>query len=326
MNTTIIDGMHFDVDPYKEPLVQLKGAVVGYFRGTLPAAVTDGRIPCAFCEPVQTFHSIGKHLKTKHQMTGSQYRDAIGLLRSTSLTSRSFRLGRSETMRKMNGRHRITPGMVAKSQEVRRERPHYFGDNPEYQNKLGHCRDQIMAQSKAIAKANGGVLRMRDLRLHRIRLPELRRVGFSNFTELAAVIGVRTDTTSPRRYSTSEIIETMRNVARELGRTPRERELPFAEGMLARRFGGYREACLKAGLPNSPFAKREGDHIDLLNAYSIIGTIDGTCRVVHCNQRKLYEVMAIYGIVPGRTEPERRAAQRQAVVIARRLAGVEDAA
>jgi hypothetical protein len=92
-------------------------------------------------------------------------------------------------------------------------------------------------------------------------------------------------------------------------------------------FGSYKEACRRAGLdPNGPRPLLEGDAIDILSQYSLLGNTTTVRLAVHRSQETVASVLDKYGIrhTPGMTDKERREARAFAATMARRLAGMPD--
>ena len=342
----LICGVEFAFPDYKEPLVQLKGAVDGYMRGTLPYAVSDGRLPCAFCDPskmhwfgtgrhapsrghANLFDNLGKHVRDAHGMSSQEYRDAIGLLASTSLLSRRRRIAASTYSRahfRMVGRPMAKGAVFSEStREAIRQARIARGNSPENLNKRGICRDQIIAAARKIAKDNGGVLQMRLLRKQHIFQHALRRVGFADVKALAAHIGA-VSVKGPVRRDDAEMLQALLNAAQQLGRTPNEDDLrgmadvPSASSF-RNHFGTYADACRRAGLPvNQPRPVSEGDEIDILNLYSLTGSGERLARSLHRSWPTVKAVLDRYGVKVSNNEAERREAQAWAAVIAQRLA------
>lgn len=339
MRTTTIGGQEFVIDPYKEPLVQLKGAVKGYMRGTLPYAVSDGRLPCAFCDPgsdrgtahsalgftgeLRIFDSLVLHVRRTHGLSAQEYRDRIGLLPTTPLVSRRLSMsphyaksGNNEGF--VKGRHIITAEDRAKVKRLRY-------DSPEYQNKENKCHDQLVAQATEISKAHGGHLPRFELDRRHIGPGSLRRAGFEGFRALAVEAGA---TYQPRYHTEAELIQELREAATELGRTPSLSEFGRRGANLIRRFGSYSEACRRAGLPpNLPRPISEGDEIDVLNRYALGQGIHDLGTATHHEHHRIRAILEKYGVPTprlGASERERRDSREFAATITRRLSGMAD--
>ena len=347
-----ICGVDFVFTDYKEPLVQLKGAVKGYMRGTLPNALADGRLPCAFCDPSKThrighrtadylFDNLGLHVRRAHGMSTGVYREAIGLLWNTPLTSRRLHLSRSATARARPLRSPFRKGYPnPHSAETRAAIGRAIAAravSPEHLNKHGHCRDQVLAVARKNAAANAGTLTMAGLRRQGIWQDVLRRVGFADVNALAVEIGAPTFKGPGLRLfwrrSDQEILEELRRFADSLGRTPTLSDLRGRRGVasptnLRRRFGSHSEAMLRAGLiPNAcSRPMTEGDEIDILNQYARTGSVNRTSRATHRGDDRVSMILAKYGVAlhPPHLEAERTKAREWAAEIAQRLAGTEE--
>ena len=351
MRTCIIGGQEFVIDPYKEPLVQLKGAVKGYMRGTLPYAVSDGKLPCAFCDPgairrrpdghryPSTFDTLSKHIRYVHNLTPQEYRDAVGLLRKTPLQSRRMKLngsfqlgnrGNPSSLRKwMEG---AASGEAQRLSHLGRVRNN---GTSESQNKRGVCRDQFIAMAKDWAKKHDGEISHEMLKAAHTGLAALRQAGISDLGELAALAGAKkwSSHTGSRSDSDQTLLLVLRQHAEELGRTPNGLEMGPVHGTPSvatyrLRFGSWRQACARAGLsPNpGPTPKHEGDGVDILNAYSVVGTISGAAQIVHVALERVTSILTKYGVehTPGMSENQRREAKAWAATMARRLSGMPD--
>lgn len=328
MTTLLIGGVEFEFTEYKEPLTQLPGGVKGYMRGTLPYAVSDGRLPCAFCDPVQTFDLLGQHVGRAHGMSTDEYRDAIGLLRRTRLVSAPMRSrilagispAKVERMRVIGSskmqRRRASPAEA-------RERSIAAGGNAEHLNKRGTCRDQILAVTRAIAKQNGGIVRNADLARQGVWGPSYRR-HFPTMKELCAAAGVRY--AGKNEWTDAEMLRAFRELAERLGRTPTQKDLGGANGTPSNstyqaRFGGLEVVCERLGLPsNTPPPVVFGDEIDILNRYAILGNVHAVARATHRHMSVVSRVLTKYGVTPSLVPTERRKAREWAAQIAGRLA------
>jgi hypothetical protein len=346
-----ICGVDFVFTEYKEPLVQLTSPpgrpdlvpVKGYMRGTLPNALADGRLPCAFCDPSKRhrqgahlhrdhdnlFDNLASHVR-RHGMTAQEYREAIGLLRRTRLLSRRTR---ARLGRHLGARPHPPPSWLVSSEVTARatktKRANAISD--ESLNKRGVCRDQILAVARKIAKDNGGVLASSDLIRAGLRSRALQAVGFANFGALAEEVGARQ---TRKRWSDAELLAAFRELAERLGRVPTEVELGPANGtasaMTYSRLGGLQETARRCGLPpRSPshplradFA--EGCELDILNQYAITGSALRVALAAHLTYGATTLVLAKYGVVPSHMASERRKAMEWAAVIAQRLAGTEE--
>ena len=343
-----ICGVDFVFTDYKEPLVQLKGAVKGYMRGTLPYALADGRLPCAFCDPSKKhassstrpgsskrdnlFDDLSKHVRPAHGHSAQQYREDIGLMRSTRLVSRRVRVAGSASARARGlGRCDIWRlSQTASSVAKRNARSHERSLAPESLNKRGVCPDQVRAVATSLARANGGVLRNADLMRQGVYAWTLRRNGWSGIRALALEIGAKYVNT---RWTDAEMLRAFRELAGSLGRTPRAGDLGHANGTPSHptyyeKFGSLTEVARLCGLPpNLPRPVREGDEIDMLNQFAVLGGILRAARACHFPERSVRSVLAKYGvpILPNgvgsrHPEAERAKARAWAAEIAQRLA------
>jgi hypothetical protein len=330
--TTFIGGQEFAIDPYKEPLVQLKGAVKGYMRGTLPIAIADGKLPCAFCG--STFDVLGLHLRHTHDMSSRAYRQVTGLLLKTRLVSEPYR---SRVLASITEERRLRMaqlgagdhGQHSINRERKRKESLEAGYSPERLNKRGTCRDQIIAVSRRLAKENRGVLREADLLRQGIYGPSRRR-WFPTMLALCTEVGATY--AGKRDWTDVEMVRAFRELAERLGRTPTQKDLGGPAGTPSNssyqeRFGGLTEVSRRAGLPpNLPNPMTFGDEIDILNRYAVTGRIDRVARATHRYQPAIRQILGRYGVTPMAHEPAHSEGMARAAVIARRLADMPDEA
>jgi len=335
-----ICGVDFVFPDYKEPLVQLRGLpdrpdlvpVEGYKRGTLPYALADGRLSCAFCDPSKRrpngrvtlssgWHVLAPHLRTAHGMTPQEYRDRIGLLRKTRLVSASHHARA----------HKSALGVQARTEfwlhSRDRGQPTDGRGVPEDLNKRGVCRDQLIAVTKKVAKDNGGKVRKADLHRQGVWDTSIRRF-FPSMRVLCAEAGVAY--AGKPEWTDVEMLRAFRELAERLGRTPTQEELGGANRTPSNctyqaRFGGLNEVCRLLGLPsNSPRPITFGDEIDILNRYAQGATMNAVALATHRQRSAISQVFARYGVpvyAPGGGhEAERRKARAWAAEIAQRLA------
>ena len=349
MRTCIIGGREFVIDPYKEPLVQLKGAVKGYMRGTLPYAVSDGKLPCAFCDPggirrrssgqlrPSTFDNLSGHVQRFHNLTPQEYRDEVGLLRKTPLRSRRLCLA---SARNFGGQRGSVAALLqwhkdnapGEAQRLGNRRRTENLSVSEHQNKRGICRDQFIAMAKEWGKKHNGRIGHEMLFAVHTTRKSLRRAGFADMGELAHLAGVKYVSKMSGVVSDKALLLILRQHAEELGRTPSAHDSGLAYGVpssgtYVRRFGSWRQACVGAGLsPNAPYPRYEGDGVDILNAYAIVGTTTAAARIVHTANETVSSVLTKYGVehTPGMSENQRREAKAWAATMARRLSGMPD--
>lgn len=333
-----ICGVDFVFDDYKEPLVQLKALpdrpdlvpVKGYMRGTLPYAASDGRLPCAFCDPNgqrtdgdhATFDRLGRHVRI-HGLTRTEYRERIGLLRRTALASekqRAFSRTLAATQPKPAGFGIAHPQPHPEAQRARVL-------SPEYQNKRGVCRDQIIAVARAAAKRNGGVLLGHELKRQGIRPRVLKRHGWNGFRALCEEIGA---TPGVRRWrlTDAELLTDLRETAIKCGRTPRRDDLVRlslpGRSIWEHHFGSWAQAVRLADLPPNMGTPVEfGDEIDVLNRYALTGRVGRVAQQLHHRITVVSRILARYGVEAPqhpRADQERRKAQEWAAEVAQRLA------
>jgi Homing endonuclease associated repeat len=333
VRTTIIGGQEFVIDPYKEPLVQLKGAIKGYMRGTLPYAASDGKLPCALCDPLRTFEQLSHHLKIAHRLTPVEYRDALGLLRTSSLTSVPYQERKRQSMppeqmeriKALGGAHRGHSNPYAAKAKAGQQG---MGDRAEHLNKKGVCRDQLIAVAKIAARKNNGVLTGADLMVQGINPDKVLRRFFPSIHALAEAAGA---TAFRRGWTDAELLTAFRDLAQKLGRTPIEDDLGPANGtpvadVYRRRFGSKVEICRLTGVrPYFAAPLAFGDSIDILNRYALgLGVVD-LSRVLHRAHSEIADVLTKYGVPYGQMpESQRREARAFAATMARRLAGLPD--
>ena len=354
MRTAMIGGQEFVIDPYKEPLVQLPGAIKGYMRGTLPYAVSDGRLPCAFCDPGlprrktrgglgrdvpndHLYHNLSLHVRLAHGLSPREYRDRIGLLTKTKLVSAALSSTISANVptrfvayAKEHGSEAAARGRAAFRRPVHDVRLEW-GATPERLNKLGVCRDQIIAAVRAAAKANDGKVRQADLVRMGIWGSSIRRF-FPDMRAVCAAAGVAY--AGKPNWTDAEMLRAFRDLADKLGRTPTQKEMGSRFGMPSNctyqtRFGGLSEVARRAGLPtNLPIPITFGDEIEILNRYAIGQNLADIAHAIRKWPPLVSAVVTKYGVpvVAGGSHAKRQEARAYAATIARRLAGMPDEA
>lgn len=323
----IIGGQEFVIDPYKEPLVQLKGAIKGYMRGTLPYAVSDGKLPCALCDPLVTFDCLAHHLLRAHGLSKADYYEHVGLMRSTSLTSIPYQRARQAGMSAERIEHMRTVGKSRRGVAPKKTRS--YGTTPEHLNKNGVCRDQIIAVARAIASKNDGVITGSLLMEQGINPDKVIRRFFPSIHALAETVGARS---FRRGWTDSEMLSAFRSLAIRLGRTPAEDDLGPTNltpgpDVYRKRFGTKADICRLTGLPPVVAAPLTfGDNRDILQRYSVGAGVVDLSRSLHRGTEAIGTVLTKYGVAygPGLTEPQRREARAFAATMARRLAGLPD--
>ena len=130
---------------YKEPFIKFYDDITGLgygFQGVIAFDGTSDKLQCHFCG--EWFGALPHHIRSKHGMTAKEYKEKVGLRQTTALIN-------EYTRDKMiaNGRNRfknITSNKGVKmSEETKAKiRATLEKNNPERDNELGTCPDQLV--------------------------------------------------------------------------------------------------------------------------------------------------------------------------------------
>lgn len=302
---------------YKEPFVQLDGAVPGYPQGVL-LKDDAGRLLCAYCG--KTFDNLGNHARLKHGLPAAEYKREVGLLQKSALKSERARLKDVANTQRRRAQG-WAPGGVLKGNRSRANR---LGGTPkrtpEVLNRTGRCYAQVLAVA-------------RSLKPHQMTFRELRQRGISQRT-VALYFGtldhLRDLAGHPRknlrRWTDDELLTGLRSVAAEIGRTPSISDLARyglpPHVTYAYHFGSYAEACRRAGLQANVPAADGSVEVAFLSAYSVTGNIHKACRTAGVGRDRADRILARYGFPFGSYDHRFDGARRAwAADMARRLSG-----
>lgn len=226
---------------YKEPFEQLEGAVPGHPVGVVlyeDDGGKPGNLLCAYCGG--TFENLGTHVKPKHGLSTREYKEEVGLLQKSALVSERLRNTRSATQLRMirSGKydptqHRFTKGF--------KPAPHRTRDGrikPEFLNKTGRCRSQVVQVARSIRQRTGRISE-KELRRHGIYMNTVKRY-FGTMNGLRIEAGMP-PVAKRHSYSAFELKQSLWALAQSLGRTPTQSDcrrfgLP-TQKVFAREFG-----------------------------------------------------------------------------------------
>lgn len=295
---------------YKEPFEQLEGGVPGYPRGVVLRS-DDERLLCAYCG--KTWNDLGAHVRHGHGLSVAQYKEEVGLLKKSALISERERLRRVVQATKDGKLTGVRPPQAS----LNAPRPSIRGQNhhvnkAETLNKTGRCRAQLVEVARQVVRQHGH-LSERLLRRRGIHLSSVQRF-FPSVADLEKLVGGTRPEKYLRRYTDTELLAALRQMAVSLGRTPAKSDLRRLGGpdgvTYIRRFGSYPEACRQAGLdPNLPVVMDSDLEVRILTAYATTGDSHSVARLLHVSIPRVLSVLHRYGQpFPGtrRFTPDRR--------------------
>lgn len=307
---------------YKEPFVQLEGGVPGHPQGVV-LKDDAGKLMCAFCG--STYQSLATHVQMKHGMRAGEYKREVGLLQKTALVSETRRLMHTRTAIRNRAQGKMVqrgPNNGAFFGAAGKEHPSY---TVEHLNKTGRCRAQVLSVARQLVRERR--FGHRGLSQHGIGAKTI-RMYFGSLDGLRRVVGLSPK--NKRTIPSQELIDALRNLAFELGRTPTRSDLrrfglPWGD-TYKKRWGSYAEACRRAGLhPNLPPPEDTDLDLTVLTAYATHGDVRRICDVLHMGLPRIQRVFVRYGFPyahGGRyNSSERRA---WAADMVRRLADMSD--
>lgn len=315
---------------YKEPFVQLEGAVPGYPQGVV-LKDDDGKLLCAYCG--KTYDNLGAHAPV-HGMTASQYKREVGLLQKSALVSETQRLRLTRQSLRLKAQGHVPPFRKGRSNNVATRKIAYLNGEhvPERLNKTGRCYAQVLAVARSLASK--GRLSQKTIRAHGIGQKTVERY-FGSHEDLLKLVG------QPRHSSTrlllprAQLVDMLRNLAADLGRTPtgsdlRRYGLPTRQ-TFHKRFGSYSEACRAAGLdPWMPTPRDIPADFEerALVAYATLGSLGRAARAISADETRVAAVLDRYGIAFRLPPNDRRRREMRefAAEVARRIAGWPDVA
>lgn len=317
---------------YKEPFVQLEGAVPGYPAGVIPIEPDTGKLLCAYCG--KTYHHLGNHANMVHGMPAAIYKDEVGLLRKSALVSERMREGniRDGLRRRASGMVMPRPALLGRRNTPEARRIMSEAKNkPEALNKTGRCLAQMVEVARLVAREHDGRITEPLMSKRGISVAAMRPYGgVLRIAELAGAVGLH----HPRPYPEAMLLTALRDLGEELGRTPQVSDLRRyglpSWPVYMRCFGSYREACSRAGfIPNVPLPVSDSDELAILTAYAMSGSAQKVAKRVHRGTAAVTKVLSSYGVplfpfTPERSA-ERRKAREWAAEMARRISGWPDA-
>lgn len=311
---------------YKDPFLQLEGAVPGYPQGAL-LKDDAGCLLCAYCG--KTFKSLPNHINKAHGLSAAEYKESVGLLQKSALVSESIRQSRIRTALR-NRSHGVfkdpTQEAVTKSLEQRRvnRRGHF---PPEKQNLTGRCYAQILEVARQIVREDGrvtiGRLAKRGIWQHNIEMM---------FGSLANLARLASDRRRFGAWTPTELTNALRSLGDKLGRTPSSSDLSRygLPTLMAyyRAFGSYIAACEQAGLqPYQWVPKDPQSEAARLLAWATTGDVVKAGAAAGVSSTAIRNTLAKYGIpaMPpgGGLHVQRVEARNLAADIAARLDGSE---
>lgn len=309
---------------YKEPFVQLEGAVEGYPQGVV-LKDDDGRLLCAYCGEAK--HQLGNHARIKHGLRARDYKAEVGLLQKTALVSEPMRVQMSAMAVRKLGNLRARG--LAVPRRTGKEPALKGGRQPlERYNKGGRCYAQLLAVGRSVLAEHGRVTA--KLLAKRGIWEWSVKVYFADLNAFYAAIGAPSH--SQVRWTREDLLAALRNTGQTLGRAPSKSDLRRyglpSPPTFTKHFGSYVEACISAGLdPNLPPPLTSEREAHILSAYSTTGSISKVTRIVRCNQSTVQQTLARYGVpvFPGGNGWVRDRAEARAFAgeVSRRLTGWE---
>lgn len=309
---------------YKEPFVQLEGAVPGYPQGVI---LKDdvGKLLCAFCG--RTYDQLGTHTTRTHGMRGSEYKEAVGLLQKSALASERQRL-----VGIRNGLRNASKGKLALARYRRRSsgQQRYKGrvQPVERQNMSGRCYEQLLVRGRALLREHGH-LTHKLLRHHGISELVINQ-RFGSIERYRHLVGDPRPSNQRRAISDAELLDAFRLLALQLGRTPQVSDiarygLPSFNRYRAR-FGSHSNLCVRAGLTPTRYVPQPGTDAEILSAYAISGDYQKVGRALHYDGETIRRVLARYGvpIIVGGSHATRVEVRTFAAEVAARLEGMSE--
>jgi hypothetical protein len=309
---------------YKEPFVQLEGAVPGYPQGVVLKA-DDGKLLCAYCG--KTFENLGRHANWSHGMSARDYKDEVGLLQKSALITEPMRQDRIRVALRNHASNNLPrkgdPNWRGRRSGVPQPlQPGTGIQSPERQNKTGTC----YAQALAVARSLGQHLTQKRLSQHGIPPSTVVRL-FVDMAGIRAQAGVHD---GYRTWTRPELVSALRNLGADLGRSPRASDarrfgLP-SFGTYKRAFGSWNAAVREAGFePDMPMPNGVDTDYAVLLAYSTHGSIRRTATQLAMDVNRVAGSLHRYGFpFPPGGGGLGSARREWAADMARRLAGLPE--
>lgn len=228
---------------YKEPFMKFEGGF-GYQGVLLFDGKTD-KVQCHLCGA--WWDNLSWHIRREHHMTSAEYKDKVGLLRSSCLLSESARakLLRNIEVRKKNlvvGRKK-TEEQIAKIKETFRR----TALSREYQNRRGTCPAQLIERLRKQAKETGRIPTTQTTPYYETLVHVFG--SFNNAMERAGFIALKV---GQNRYHATksdmerdDLIQELRNFKEAHGRYPTssdcKRKILTGDSVYRRIFGSFRQ-------------------------------------------------------------------------------------
>jgi hypothetical protein len=143
---------------YKAPLMDFKK---GYgYEGVLLFDGSTDKVQCHFCG--QWFHSLGNHLHKEHAMRAKEYKEIVGLNKSTALISEKYRAKLIASGLKRRMKNLKSPKRV--SEETKKKIRETLQNNcREHQNTQGTCPLQLIDRLQKLHQELGRTPKIREI-------------------------------------------------------------------------------------------------------------------------------------------------------------------
>jgi hypothetical protein len=313
---------------YKEPFVQLEGAVPDYPQGVVLIEPATLKLLCAYCG--KSKDNLGTHAKV-HGMTAREYKESVGLLGKSSLVSEKTRQKMVAHSLRRAARGELSSGFVqwqGKANGGRRARGKANGRwRPEHLNKSGRCFAQVIATIVSLMVEHG---RVTTTHLHKKGIGKPTLDAYGGLPRLIELAGARG--TGYRNWTDAELLQALRDLDKDLGYAPGMSDMARfgmpGVGTYVRHFGSWSRALLRAGLtPRVPIPVDGEEEIAILSRYSREGSVDRVSQSLNRAESTVSAVLHRYGVplLHGRWNGrDRKEAMQWAATVARRLAGMPD--
>lgn len=254
---------------YKEPFMPFKYEGEGYgYEGVLLFDGNSDKIQCHLCG--DWFHAMGHHLHREHSMRANQYKELVGLRKTTALVSETLR---SKMI--ANGLDKRLQNLRAggkKSEETKRkirETNLRNSEKREQQNEKGTCPRQLLDRLKKRADELGRCPTTDEVSF----LQTLRKV-YGTFTEACRMVGLEPlkegqTRSNPRWITEDKVIAFVKDFWVKNGMFPRHKDC--TSSTLFYRYKADRKQINKVVLHGAGKYQRNGVRLsytkdDLLNA------------------------------------------------------------
>lgn len=244
------------VTNYKEPLRKFDGGF-GY-AGTIATNEAQTHIQCHICG--NFYESLGNHIRS-HDLTADEYREKVGLSRSTSLIGKRRReilvaqgLEKSEQSAAFMHRlhYEVREGLRDPETYIRKSKKRSL----EQLNKEGLCPDQLLDKIKVLELQLGTTPTLDQFSTHYKVNPYIIYNTFGSWMNALKLLGMqsRLGRNSHHHHSNEQLLEYLRQFYETNGRPPTASD--FSRGILpslglySKRFRTLRIARSLAGIPN----------------------------------------------------------------------------